>query len=105
MPDTPAQQATPEAIGPATVTVLGHIWDGKAPWNGLDFTRAELRETSIWGPDYHLRVPWRHPDDAACQEGHEDECFDRVRPRRRGWRFVQVGGEWMVTNKEPANAG
>jgi hypothetical protein len=96
-------QTTPayQPIGPATVTVLGSIWPANAPWSGLDFTRAKLCNTSIWGGDcdYHLRVPWCHPDDQDSTWGtaaYQEDCWYRIRPRRESWRFVQVAGVWMV---------
>jgi hypothetical protein len=99
-------ETTPEPIGPATVTVLGHVWKPGDPWAGLDFSRATLRMGSIWSnDDYHLQVPWCHPDDQDETWGtaaYEPDTFYRIRPSRKGWRFVQVDGVWMVT-KEPAN--
>jgi hypothetical protein len=103
--DSPA--TTPQPIGPHTVTVLGSIWRPSAPWAGLDFSRAKLRDTSIWGDDYHLNVPWCHPSDQDETWGtpaYEPDCWYRVRPRRKSWRFVQVDGVWMVAEREPANA-
>lgn len=93
-------------VSPATVTVLGHRVTPTSPaWLGLDLSRAILREQNtlemfLFGakapPDHHLDVPWCHPTDQP--HGWNDGAMYRVRPRRKGWRFVQVGGEWMVAS-------
>lgn len=88
-------------IGPTTVTVLGSHWRESAPWAGFDFSRAEIRSGSIWSPDdYHLGVPWMHPDDPA-QIGRDpdDESIYRLR-LKRGWRsFVCIDGVWLVSKE------
>lgn len=81
-------------IGPETVTVLGYHWPKTAPWDALDFKDAELWEKSIWGEDYHLRVPFWDPDEIP--QPAEPETYYRIR-LKRGWkRFVQIDGVWMV---------
>lgn len=91
-------------IAPANVTVLGARWTRRTrAWQGLDFTRATLRNKSslmvaLFGEqnapdDHHLSVPFRHPDDP------DDPVFEvpyRVRPRRNSDRFEQVDGVWML---------
>ena len=95
-----------QPIGPDTVTVLSHRWKASDPWGGLDFTRAELRTGSIWSAnDYHLNVPWCHPADQDAAWGtaaYVPDCWYRVRPRRKAWRFVQVDGVWMVDTQQRA---
>jgi hypothetical protein len=74
--------------------VLGSHWPAHWEWAGLDFARAELRNRSIWGQDYHLDVPFWHPDDGEPPD--PPEMYYRVR-LKRGWkRFVCVDGTWMV---------
>lgn len=96
-------------IGPDTVTVLGYRWNAGAPWAGLDFSRAVLRERSTAGvmlfgdgapDDHHLDVPWCHPKDQP--EGWRDGTMYRVRPsyRCRGYRFAQrPDGTWALRHK------
>ena len=92
------------SIDHTNVTVLGSKWRASAPWAGLDFKRAELREQSTLGvflfgknapPDHHLRVPWCHPDDQP--EGWADDCWYRVRPASKRHRFVKRRGKWWLT--------
>ena len=89
-------------IGPKTVTVLGSHRPADWEWGGFDWSRAELRSGSIWSPDdYHLGVPWSHPND-----GHDpgNDAIYRIR-LKRGWRsFVKVDGAWMVS-KAPRQGG
>lgn len=92
-------------INHQTVTVNGSKWRERDPWNGLDFTKAEVREqSSLWlvlvgpskaPPDHHLFVPWCHPADQP--EGWEDGCMYRVRPRKKGYRFIRIGDEWRLS--------
>lgn len=97
-------------IGPDTVTVLGSRWKADAPWAGLDFSRAILREQNTAelallgpekaSPDHHLDVPWCHPDDQP--EGWDDGMMYRVRPhyRCRSYRFVRrPDGTWALRHK------
>jgi hypothetical protein len=90
-------------IGPKTVRVLGYKWSANAPWAGLHFDKAVLRTGSIWSDDdYHLDVPWLHPDDVAMEPYPDAWCRYRVRPAR-GWHsFVLVDGVWMVSKDRPA---
>lgn len=93
-------------IGPKTVTVLGSHWPARWEWEGFDFTRAELRSGSIWSnDDYHLSVPWMHPDDIARWGRDPDfEGIYRIR-LKRGWKsFVRVDCEWRVS-KAPRQEG
>lgn len=85
-------------IGPATVTVLGYHWRAGPRWDGFDFARAELRSHCPLGEDYHLSVPWMHPDDKA-QHADDPDCWCIYRLRlKRGWKsFVQVDGAWHVS--------
>jgi hypothetical protein len=88
-------------IGPATVTVNGDHWPAKWAWAGLHFEDAHLRSRSPWcNDDYHLGVPWMHPDDYDVM--HDDpDCWAtyRVRPKR-GWRsFVRIDGVWHVSSE------
>ena len=89
-------------IGPKTVTVNGGRWTAKSNWRGLYLDRAELLHKSLWnalgmpGDDYHLRVPWLHPDDAHYADDPDSWAFYRVRPKRDRDRFVRVDGVWMV---------
>lgn len=91
-------------IGPKTVTVLGSHWPATWNWSGFDWSRAELRSGSIWSnDDYHLGLPWMHPnDEAAVGRDPDYEGIYRIRPNR-GWRsFVRVDGEWLVSKAPPA---
>ena len=93
-------------ISIATVTVNGSHWPAKWNWGGFDLSRAELRSGSIWADgDYHLGVPWMHPDDVARHgRDPEYECIYRLR-LKRGWRsFVQIDGVWCVS-KVPRQGG
>lgn len=91
-------------IGITTVWVNGSNWRGS--WAGFDFTRAELRSGSIWSrADYHLGVPWMHPDDEAFYGRDPDsEGIYRVRVKRPWKSFVQVDGTWLVS-KAPRQEG
>ncbi len=87
-------------IGPKTVTVLGSHWSAHWKWDGFDFSRAELRSGSIWSnDDYHLGVPWAHPDDRR-RYNDDPDVFGIYRLRlKRGWKsFVRVDGVWCVSN-------
>jgi hypothetical protein len=93
-------------IGPATVTVNGDHWPAKWAWAGLHFEDAHLRSRSPWcNDDYHLGVPWMHPDDYDVM--HDDpDCWAtyRVRPKR-GWRsFVRIDGVWHVITRNQFGA-
>jgi hypothetical protein len=93
-------------INAKSVTVLGSHWPDGPLWAGFDFTRAELRSHSLLrGGDYHLGVPWAHPDDRKRSNDHPD-VFGVYRLRlKRPWKsFVQVDGVWMVS-KEPPQTG
>ena len=97
---------TTALIGPKTVTVLGSHWRDGHSWQGFDWSRAELRSGSIWSnDDYHLGVPWAHPDDRKMTNDDPD-VFGVYRVRlKRGWKsFVQVDGEWRVS-KAPRQDG
>jgi hypothetical protein len=93
-----------EPIDHRNVTVNGSAWRKSDPWNGLDFSRAVVRERStlmvaVVGtadapPDHHLDVPWCHPDDQP--QGWKDGCWYRVRPRKKRMRFVKDGDEWKL---------
>lgn len=98
-------------VSAATCTVNGFRYRAdEEPWTGLDMPRAVLREkTTIMmvclgrenaPADHHLDVPWCHPDDQP--EGWSDEMRYRVRPRRKGWRFQQIDGQWRLVR--PASA-
>jgi hypothetical protein len=90
-------------VTPDTVTVLGSRVKADCPmWRGLDWSDVILRERNtlemaLLGPkaseDHHLDIAWAHPADGkrACAG-----CRYRVRPRRKGWRFVQQGDEWRL---------
>lgn len=90
-------------ITPENVTVNGSKWGPKAPWAGLDFSRAELRDKAtimvfVVGEDAapldpHLRVPFRHPDDPP---EYWERCYYRVRTRRKKDRFVKRGRAWRI---------
>ncbi len=97
----------------STVTVLGSVWGPKAPWAGLDFANARVRNQStlmmmIAGKDapydHHLDVPFIHPDDGPLSEA---ECVYRVRPRMkpgkrwqgrkvRSVQFVRQDAGWAL---------
>lgn len=103
---------TREPVTPDNVTVLGSRVTPKsrALWDGLDLSRAVIREKSTimvycvgWDDapaDPHLDVPWMHPDDQA--RGHDADpdswCVYRVRPRRmRGFlRFERGPDGWVI---------
>lgn len=90
-------------IGPATVTVLGSHWRAGPLWAGFDFTRAEVRSHNLFGvEDYHLGVPWMHPDDIKTYGRDPDmEGIYRLR-LKRGWRsFVCIDGQWLVSKAAP----
>ena len=80
-------------VNAQTCTVNGsHRKAGGPAWLGLDMTMAEPRQQStimmavIGGKapqDVHLRVPFRHPDDAI-----DPETFYRVRPK------AEIGKKW-----------
>ena len=93
-------------VSPDTVTVLGYRVKANSPmWAGLDWSDVILRERSTAAmlcfgasaqPDHHLDIAWSHPDDdRAAWEGTRY----RVRPRRKGWRFVKEGDEWRISTK------
>jgi hypothetical protein len=66
----------------------------------LHFDRAELHTESLWSPDdYHLDVPFVHPDDAA----EVWAAAYRVRLKRPWRSFVRIDGQWMVS-MEPRDA-
>lgn len=91
-------------IGPKTVRVMGSHWKESAPWSGLkfDWSLTEVRSGSIWSnDDYHLRVPFIHPDDEGGT--HEEEnMYYRVRLKRPWKSFVKIGGVWHVSKDKPA---
>jgi hypothetical protein len=98
-------------ITPDVVEVMGSRWTYKTEaWHGLDFARAELRETSTlmeWvcsgknvPKDYHLRTPFLHPRDVGLGWDFAG-CWYRVRPRRKRDKFVMVDGAWMLDRHEP----
>lgn len=88
----------------ATVEVLGYHWpETDILWAGFYWHKAELRETSAAmgyicrgvdvPPDHHLNVPWAHPDD----EPWDDDCWYRVRPKDKRYRFVRApNGNWIL---------
>lgn len=92
-------------IGPKTARVNRAHWKESYPWAGLKFALAEICHRSIWGDDYHLRVPWMHPDDRdAMADDPEWWAYYRIRPKR-GWRsFVKIGDIWHVSKAKPASA-
>lgn len=87
-----------EPVSPANCTVLGReVTVEDDDWRGLDFDHpdTEAFEYSVWGADYHLRVPWSHPDDGPPPEPPEQ--YFRVRPKQAsGARFEKLGGRWML---------
>ena len=87
-----------EPVSPSNCTVLGReVTVDDDAWHGLDFDHPETAalEYSIWGTDYHLRVPWWGPDDGPPPE--PPEMYYRVRPKRaRGARFEKQDGRWML---------
>ena len=105
-------------VSPETVTVLGRRVNSKsASWRGLNFSKADLLAqatlmmavcgSDIAPFDYHLRVPFCHPDDQTGTAGDWTECFYRVRPRMKPgklWEgrmvetvfFERVNGEWRL---------
>lgn len=115
-------------IAPDTVTVLGYrVREHEPRWQGLDFSRATLRQTStimvyFLGDDapydLHLNVPFCYPGEPPARyEG----CKYRVRPQAeagrkwRGRKVVDVAIEpdpdksppWeiIVTFERPATPG
>ena len=94
-------------IGPKTVTVLGSHWKEGPLWTGFDWTRAELRSASIWSnDDYHLGVPWMHPNDIS-RYGRNKDMSGIYRLRlKSGWKsFVRIGDEWRVSKAPPTERG
>lgn len=90
-------------VTPDTVTVLGaRVTADSIMWRGLDWSDVILRERNtltmlVLGrdapQDHHLDIAWAHPADGrAAWEGTRY----RVRPRRKGWRFVKEGAEWRL---------
>lgn len=86
------------AVGPETITVLGHKVKATDPsWTGLDLANAEPRtqntlSIACFGPndagvDIHLDVPWCHPADQTGRP-EDFDCRYRVRPR------MEVGKKW-----------
>ena len=104
-PDKPVQ-ATTLPVSPDTVTVLGaRVTETSPAWRGLDWSDAILRERSTAAlamlgpdapPDHHLDVGWAHPSDP--RDAWEGTRY-RVRPRRKGWRFVREGDAWRISTK------
>lgn len=85
-------------INPGNCTVNGYIVKETDPdWTGLDFTNCELRHFSIWGEDYHLRVPWWHPEDGPAP--NPPEMYYRVRPKSQSDTFYQDDGVWFIVRK------
>ncbi|TRD03787.1 hypothetical protein FJV76_14210 [Mesorhizobium sp. WSM4303] len=93
-------------IDPTTCTVLGYKpKNADDPlWAGLEMSRAELRN---WA-DYHLAVPWEHPDDQArFKDDPKDWAIYRVRPAMepgKKWKgkkvqsvgLVHADGAWWI---------
>jgi hypothetical protein len=91
-------------IGSKTVTVCGEHWKESAPWGGFDWSKAEIRSDSIWyNGDYHLGVPWMHPEDQARGYASDPDWWGIYRVRlKRGWHsFVCISGEWRVSKAAP----
>lgn len=89
------EQSTFSEVSPLTCTVNGYRYKAATPaWEGLDMSKAELREVSICGEDHHLRVPWWHPADGLHPT--PPECWYRVRPRLSSRRFIHIGGAWRL---------
>lgn len=84
-------------VTPETVTVLGYPVKATDPaWTGLDFAHAEIRENGLVEGDHHLRVPWAHRQD---RPDYWMGTHYRVRPRRKGWRFVREGEVWWLVRE------
>lgn len=102
-----AREVPTAPIGPKTVTVLGSHWRESSPWDGFDWSRAEVRSHNILScEDYHLGVPWAHPEDRR-NYNNDPGVFGIYRLRlKRGWRsFIKTAdGIWMVSNA-PAPVG
>jgi hypothetical protein len=89
-------------VEPATCTVLGYKPKGADDplWAGLELSRAELRE---WA-DYHLAVPWEHPEDQeAFGDDPSDWAIYRVRPRMepgKKWKGKKVNAVAFVRDAD-----
>lgn len=95
---TPPPTPVAFPITPQTVTVNGYrVTESYAAWRGLDWSNVRLWESKIEPGAQTLVVSWKHPDDPPPAD-----CFYRVRPRRKGWRFVLVGDVWMIAHSTPA---
>ncbi len=89
-----------QPISADRVTINGYRYKTESPaWAGLDLTKAVERHYSIWGKDYHLDVPFWHPDDGP----HPDppEMRYRVRPRRVREHFERRGDMWGIAKGRP----